>query len=159
MRQRGYACPKTPANESASATMASVQLTTKTTSTGLPRKPWRASTGVSTILMSRCSIYASTFKQNERTLYWVPSWRHRVWQQSGNGTAKREIMIPFELAQELKSAGFTRSTALDAVYALGEHLRVRRHDALQMWYGSKRKTGLALELEQQAIYTPTLSIS
>jgi hypothetical protein len=70
---------------------------------------------------------------------------------------ERRIMIPFELAQELKSAGFTQSTALDAVYALGEHLRVRRRDALQMWYGSKRKAGLALELEQEAIYTPTLS--
>jgi hypothetical protein len=71
--------------------------------------------------------------------------------------AKREIMLPFELARELKSAGFTQSTELDAVYALSEHLRIRRRDALQMWYGSKRKAGLAVELEQEALYTPTLS--
>jgi hypothetical protein len=71
--------------------------------------------------------------------------------------AKREIMLPFELARELKSAGFAQSTELDAVYALSEHLRIRRRDALQMWYGSKRKAGLAVELEQEALNTPTLS--
>jgi hypothetical protein len=69
----------------------------------------------------------------------------------------REIMISFELAQELKAAGFTQSISLYAVYALSEHLRIRRQDALQMWYGSKRKAGLALELEEEAVYAPTLS--
>ena len=66
-------------------------------------------------------------------------------------------MLPFELARELKSAGFTQSTELDAVYALSEHLRIRRRDALRMWYGSKRKAGLALDLGQEAVHTPTLS--
>jgi hypothetical protein len=73
----------------------------------------------------------------------------------------REIMqvtLPFELARELKSAGFTQSPSAEAVYALGEHLRVRREHALQMWYGSKRKAGLPLELEEEAVYTPTLSV-
>jgi hypothetical protein len=70
---------------------------------------------------------------------------------------KRKIMLSFELARELKSAGFAQSTELDAVYALSEHLRIRRRDALRMWYGSKRKAGLAVELEQEALYTPTLS--
>jgi hypothetical protein len=58
---------------------------------------------------------------------------------------------------EAVSAGFTQSSSPDAIYALSEHLRIRREHALQMWYGSKRKTGLALQLEQEAIYTPTLS--
>jgi hypothetical protein len=71
--------------------------------------------------------------------------------------AKREIMLPFQLAQELRSAGFTQSTELDSVYALSEHLRIRRRDALRMWYGSKRKAGLTVELEQEAVYAPTLS--
>jgi hypothetical protein len=66
-------------------------------------------------------------------------------------------MISFELARELKAAGFTQSTALHAVYALNEHLRIRRQDALQMWYGSKRKVGLVLELEEEAVHAPTLS--
>jgi hypothetical protein len=69
----------------------------------------------------------------------------------------REIMISFELSRELKAAGFTQSTALHAVYALSEHLRIRRQDALRMWYGSKRKAGLTLELEEEAVYAPTLS--
>jgi hypothetical protein len=69
----------------------------------------------------------------------------------------REIMIYFELLRELKAAGFTQSTPLHAEYAVGEHLRIRRQDALQMCYGSKRKAGLALELEEEAVYAPTLS--
>jgi hypothetical protein len=40
-----------------------VQLSNKTTSTGLPRKPWRASTGDSTILPFRCSICAPVAKE------------------------------------------------------------------------------------------------
>jgi hypothetical protein len=68
-----------------------------------------------------------------------------------------QVTLPFELARELKSAGFTQSTSADAVYALTEHLRIRREHALQMWYGSKRKAGLPLELEEDAVYTPTLS--
>jgi hypothetical protein len=66
----------------------------------------------------------------------------------------REIMqatLLFELARELKSAGFTQSSSADAVYALTEHLRIRRE------HGSKRKAGLPLELEEDAVYTPTLS--
>jgi hypothetical protein len=66
-------------------------------------------------------------------------------------------MIPFALAQELKSAGFTQSPASHAIYALNEHLRIRRENAIQMWYGSKAKAGVALQLEEEAVYTPTLS--
>jgi hypothetical protein len=65
--------------------------------------------------------------------------------------------LPFELAQELKSAGFSQSTSAEAIFALTEHLRMRREHALQMWYGSKRKAGLAVDLEEEAVFTPTLS--
>jgi hypothetical protein len=68
-----------------------------------------------------------------------------------------QATLPFELAQELKSAGFSQSTSADAVFALTEHLRMRREHALQMWYGSKRKAGLPVELEEEAVFTPTLS--
>jgi hypothetical protein len=66
-------------------------------------------------------------------------------------------MISFELAQELKSAGFSQSTAPYAIYALTDHLRVRREHALQMWYGSRAKEGVALQLNEEAVYAPTLS--
>jgi hypothetical protein len=70
-----------------------------------------------------------------------------------------QATLPLELARELKSFGFTQSPSADAVYALSEHLRISRKDALQMWYGSKRKAGLPLELEEEAVFTPTLSAS
>jgi hypothetical protein len=66
-------------------------------------------------------------------------------------------MISFALAQELRSAGFTQDSAPEAVYALNEHLRIRREHALHMWYGSKNKAGLTLQLEDEAVYAPTLS--
>jgi hypothetical protein len=66
-------------------------------------------------------------------------------------------MITFALAQELKSAGFTQSNAPHAIYALNDHLRIRREHALQMWYGSKAKSGVPLQLDEEAVYTPTLS--
>jgi hypothetical protein len=66
-------------------------------------------------------------------------------------------MLPFALAQELKSAGFTQSSSPEAIYALSEDLRVRRKHSLEMWYGSKNKAGLALQLENEAVYTPTVS--
>jgi hypothetical protein len=69
----------------------------------------------------------------------------------------RKIMIPFLLSRELKSAGFTQSASPDAVYALSEHLRIRRENALQMWYGSKAKEGVPLRLEEDAVFVPTLS--
>jgi hypothetical protein len=90
-------------------------------------------------------------------LDWVPSWSTAPKRQHFGTLAVREIMISFELARELKAAGFTQSTSLHAVYALNEHLRIRRQDALQMLYGSKRKAGLALELEEEAVYAPKLS--
>jgi hypothetical protein len=68
-----------------------------------------------------------------------------------------QATLPFELAQELKSAGFSQSTSAEAIFALTEHLRMRREHALQMWYGSKRKAGLPVELEEEAVFTPTLS--
>jgi len=66
-------------------------------------------------------------------------------------------MVPFTLAQELKSAGFAQDSAPEAVYALNDHLRIRREHAHHLWYGSKNKAGLPLELEHEAVYTPTLS--
>jgi hypothetical protein len=68
-----------------------------------------------------------------------------------------QATLPFELAQALKSAGFSQSTSADAVFALTEHLRMRREHVLQMWYGSKTKAGLPVKLEEEAVYTPTLS--
>jgi hypothetical protein len=68
-----------------------------------------------------------------------------------------QATLPFELAQELKSAGFSQSTSAEAIFALTEHLRMRREHVLQMWYGSKRKAGLPVELEEEAVFTPTLS--
>jgi hypothetical protein len=66
-------------------------------------------------------------------------------------------MIPFALALELKSAGFTQSTSSAAVYALSEHLRIHREHALLMWYGAKRKASLPLQLEEEAVCAPSLS--
>jgi hypothetical protein len=66
-------------------------------------------------------------------------------------------MISFALAQELKAAGFTPSTSPHAIYALSDHLRIRREHALLMWYGSKSKAGVPLQLDEEAVYTPTLS--
>jgi hypothetical protein len=65
-------------------------------------------------------------------------------------------MLPFALAQELKLAGFTQSSSPRAVYALNDYLRIYREHALEMWYGST-KAGLPLQLENDAVYQPTLS--
>src|ERR1700748_1965996 len=66
-------------------------------------------------------------------------------------------MISFKLARELKLAGFHPSASPSAVYCLNEDLRIRRENALQMWYGSKTKEGLPLELEQDTVFAPSLS--
>jgi hypothetical protein len=66
-------------------------------------------------------------------------------------------MLPFSLAQELKLAGFSQSSSPEAVYALTDDLRIRREHAPHMWYGSKHKAGLSLQLENEAVYVPTLS--
>ena len=66
-------------------------------------------------------------------------------------------MISFELARELKNAGFHPSTSPYAVYCLNEDLRIRREQALHMWYGSKIKEGVPLELEKEAVFAPSLS--
>jgi hypothetical protein len=66
-------------------------------------------------------------------------------------------MISFELAQELKAAGFPPGTSPNAVYCLNDQLRIRRKHALHMWYGSKAKEGVPLELEEEAVYAPTLA--
>jgi hypothetical protein len=69
----------------------------------------------------------------------------------------RSPMISFELARELKAARFQPSTSPYAVYCLNEDLRIRREQALQMWYGSKTKEGIPLELEREAVFAPSLS--
>ena len=66
-------------------------------------------------------------------------------------------MISFALARELKDAGFTQSTDFNAVYFLNDHLKIRSEDALRMWYGNRSKEGLALDLEREVVYSPTLS--
>jgi hypothetical protein len=71
--------------------------------------------------------------------------------------AREETMISFALAQELKAAGFSPSTSPHAIYALSDHLRIRREHALLMWYGSKSKAGVPLQLDEEAVYTPILS--
>ena len=43
------------------------------------------------------------------------------------------------------------------IYFLNEHLKIRREDALRMWYGDKSKEGLALDLEREVVFLPTLS--
>jgi hypothetical protein len=55
-------------------------------------------------------------------------------------------MLSFELAQELKAAGFPQSTSPHAVYSLNDHLRIRREHAVQMWYGNKTKIGVPLRV-------------
>jgi hypothetical protein len=50
-------------------------------------------------------------------------------------------MISFALAQELKNAGFNPKTNSNAVYFINDHLKIRREDALRMWYGDKSRVG------------------
>jgi hypothetical protein len=66
-------------------------------------------------------------------------------------------MISFKLARELKTAGFQPSASPCAVYCLNEDLRIRREHALHMWYGSKTREGVPLELEQDLVFAPSLS--
>jgi hypothetical protein len=66
-------------------------------------------------------------------------------------------MISFALAQELKNAGFTPSKNTNAVYFINDHLKIRREDALRMWYGDKSKVGMDLDLSKEVVYSPTLT--
>jgi hypothetical protein len=66
-------------------------------------------------------------------------------------------MVPFALARELKLAGFTQSASSEAIYALTEDLRIRREHAFHIWYGSRNKAGLSVQLEDEAVYVPTLA--
>ena len=66
-------------------------------------------------------------------------------------------MISFATAQELKRAGFTPNTNGNAVYFLNDYFKIRREDALRMWYGSKTKAGLELDLSKEVVYSPTLA--
>ncbi len=65
-------------------------------------------------------------------------------------------MISFATAQELQRAGLAPNTSGNAVYFLNDHLKIRREDALRMWYGSKTKAGLELDLSKEVVYSPTL---
>jgi hypothetical protein len=66
-------------------------------------------------------------------------------------------MISYALAQQLKNEGFTQKTDPNAVYFLNEHLKIRREDALRMWYSDASKEGWPLDLETEAVFSPTLS--
>jgi hypothetical protein len=48
-------------------------------------------------------------------------------------------------------------TNINAVYFVNDHLKIRREDALRMWYGDKSKTGLDLDLSKEVVYSPTLT--
>lgn len=66
-------------------------------------------------------------------------------------------MISFALAQELKNAGFTQRTNGNAEYFLNDHLKIRREDALRMWYGDKAREGWELDLTKELVYCPTMT--
>jgi hypothetical protein len=66
-------------------------------------------------------------------------------------------MMSFALAKELKDAGFVPKTNINAVYFINDHLKIRREDALRMWYGDKSKLGLDLDLSKEVVYSPTLT--
>jgi hypothetical protein len=66
-------------------------------------------------------------------------------------------MITFALAQELKNAGFSPSKNSNAVYFINDHLKIRREDALRMWYGDRARVGMDLDLSKEVVYSPTLT--
>jgi hypothetical protein len=66
-------------------------------------------------------------------------------------------MISFAVARELKNAGFTQRNNSNSVFFINDHLKIRREDALRMWYGSKSKVGMDLDLSKEVVYSPTLT--
>jgi hypothetical protein len=93
-----------------------------------------------------------------------PGWRWRTpryltggGRRSAAKTKDRNGMMSFDLAKELKNAGFFQSVNPNAVYFLNNRLQIRREDALKMWYGDKHLVGLDLDLAKEAVYAPTLS--
>jgi hypothetical protein len=66
-------------------------------------------------------------------------------------------MISFALARELREAGFSQRTVGNAVYFVNEHLKIRREDALRMWYIDKAKEGWEIDLSKEIAYSPTLT--
>jgi hypothetical protein len=70
---------------------------------------------------------------------------------------QEKVMISFSLARELRDAGFTPKTNSNAVYFINDHLKIRREDALRMWYGDKSRVGMDLDLSKEAVYSPTLT--
>jgi hypothetical protein len=56
-------------------------------------------------------------------------------------------LISFALARELKNAGLTQRNNSNSVYFINDHLKIRREDALRMWYGN---------LSKEVVYSPTL---
>jgi hypothetical protein len=75
----------------------------------------------------------------------------------GIGIGIGEVMLSFALAQELKNAGFVPKTNCNAVYFINDHLKIRREDALRMWYGDKARVGMDLDLSKEVVYSPTLT--
>jgi hypothetical protein len=66
-------------------------------------------------------------------------------------------MISFAVARQLKNAGFTQRNNSNSVYCINDHLKIRREDALRMWYGSRSKVGMDLDLSKEVVYSPTLT--
>ena len=65
-------------------------------------------------------------------------------------------MISFALAQELKNAGFTDNKNGNAEYFINEHLKVRREDALRVWYSDKAKEGWDFDPAKELVYCPMI---
>jgi hypothetical protein len=63
----------------------------------------------------------------------------------------QKAMISFALAQELKNAGFNPNKNANAVYFINDHLKIRREDALRMWYGDKARVGMDLDLSKEVV--------
>jgi hypothetical protein len=66
-------------------------------------------------------------------------------------------MISFALAKELKNAGFTQGTNGNAEYFLNDHLKIRREDALRIWYSDKAKQEWVFDPSEALVYRPTVS--
>jgi hypothetical protein len=64
-------------------------------------------------------------------------------------------MMSFALAKELKDAGFVPKTNINAVYFINDHLKIRREDALRIWYCDKSRSGLDLDQRRSCTRQPS----
>ncbi len=64
-------------------------------------------------------------------------------------------MISYELALQLKQAGFTQRNNGNATYFLNQHLMINREDAIRMWFADKAKQSWDVKVEEELVYCPT----